>query len=146
MEPIHDDLPCKADRDNLTIKQQISRKAKIVRKKLILAGCLLSDPLTPLLARLLLVLAIAYAVSPIDLIPDFIPVLGILDDLVLIPAILFLAWKLIPLELISEYNTKLIEDDRVLLNKWKSTGFVLVIGTWIIGLVIAYFFLVRHFV
>jgi uncharacterized membrane protein YkvA (DUF1232 family) len=56
------------------------------------------DPETPALARVVIVIAIAYAASPIDLIPDFIPVLGQLDDLVILPALIALAVRLIPPE------------------------------------------------
>lgn len=54
------------------------------------------DPRTPLLVRLLALLVAAYALSPIDLIPDFIPVIGYLDDLLLIPLGLALVVKLTP--------------------------------------------------
>lgn len=54
------------------------------------------DPRTPWVARAVAVLVLAYALSPIDLIPDFIPVLGYLDDLLLVPAGLWLARRLIP--------------------------------------------------
>ena len=50
------------------------------------------DPRTPWYAKLLVAGIVAYAVSPIDLIPDFVPVLGYLDDLILIPAGIALAW------------------------------------------------------
>jgi uncharacterized membrane protein YkvA (DUF1232 family) len=54
------------------------------------------DPRTPWYAKLLAVGIVAYAVSPIDLIPDFVPVLGYLDDLILIPAGIALAIRLVP--------------------------------------------------
>jgi uncharacterized membrane protein YkvA (DUF1232 family) len=54
------------------------------------------DPRTPLLARVLALLVAAYALSPIDLIPDFIPVLGYLDDLILVPLGLWAVIRLLP--------------------------------------------------
>jgi uncharacterized membrane protein YkvA (DUF1232 family) len=55
-----------------------------------------SHPQTPWLAKALGVLVVAYALSPIDLIPDFVPVLGYLDDVVLLPALIWLALRLLP--------------------------------------------------
>jgi uncharacterized membrane protein YkvA (DUF1232 family) len=54
------------------------------------------DPRVPLAAKLVVVLVVAYALSPIDLIPDFIPVLGYLDDMLLLPMGIALAIKLMP--------------------------------------------------
>ena len=54
------------------------------------------DPRTPWHAKLVAGLVVAYAISPIDLIPDFIPVLGYLDDVIIVPAGIWLALKLIP--------------------------------------------------
>lgn len=54
------------------------------------------DPRTPWLAKVLIVCVIAYALSPLDLIPDFIPVLGQLDDLILLPIGIMLVIRLIP--------------------------------------------------
>jgi uncharacterized membrane protein YkvA (DUF1232 family) len=54
------------------------------------------DPRAPLAPKLVALLVLAYALSPIDLIPDFIPVLGLLDDLILIPLGVMLAVKLVP--------------------------------------------------
>ena len=55
-----------------------------------------SDPRTPFVAKLAVGLVVAYALSPIDLIPDFIPVLGLLDELIILPLGIALAVKLIP--------------------------------------------------
>ncbi len=53
-------------------------------------------PRTPLLAKLVVLATVAYALSPLDLIPDFIPILGYLDDLILLPAGIWLALRLLP--------------------------------------------------
>jgi uncharacterized membrane protein YkvA (DUF1232 family) len=55
-----------------------------------------SHPDTPFIAKVLALLVVAYAFSPIDLIPDFIPVLGYLDDLIIVPAGIYLTLRLIP--------------------------------------------------
>jgi uncharacterized membrane protein YkvA (DUF1232 family) len=54
------------------------------------------DPATPWAARLLIAGVVGYALSPIDLIPDFVPVLGLLDDLILLPLLIWLALRLLP--------------------------------------------------
>ena len=73
--------------------KQRARHLKAETFALYLAAC---DPRTPWYAKLLVAGIVAYAVSPIDLIPDFVPVLGYLDDLILIPAGIALAVKLVP--------------------------------------------------
>ena len=60
------------------------------------------DPRTPWAARLLALLIAAYALSPIDLIPDFIPVLGYLDDVVIVPLGILAVLKLIPAEIMAD--------------------------------------------
>ena len=62
------------------------------------------DPRTPWYARALAIAVAAYALSPIDLIPDFIPVLGYLDDLILVPVGLWLVLKLIPAEVLADHR------------------------------------------
>ncbi|MBE3099298.1 MAG: DUF1232 domain-containing protein [Planctomycetes bacterium] len=69
-------------------------------------GLVLKHPRTPWAARVLLGAAVAYAVSPIDFIPDFIPVLGQLDDLVIVPALVMMALKLIPKDVVAECRAK----------------------------------------
>ena len=67
------------------------------------------DPRTPWYAKLFVAGVVAYAFSPIDLIPDFIPVLGYLDDLILIPLGIAVAIKLIPPEVLSECRARAAE-------------------------------------
>ena len=60
------------------------------------------DPHTPWAARAMIALVVAYALSPIDLIPDFIPVLGYLDDLILVPVGIALAIRMIPSQVLAD--------------------------------------------
>ena len=64
------------------------------------------DPRTHWYAKVLAGFVVAYALSPIDLIPDFIPVLGYLDDLVLLPLGMWVAIKLIPVEVMEENRAR----------------------------------------
>ncbi|MBA4369162.1 MAG: hypothetical protein C0403_16160 [Desulfobacterium sp.] len=64
------------------------------------------DPRTPWYARLLVAGIVAYALSPIDLIPDFVPILGYLDDLILIPIGIALAIKLVPHQVLVECRAR----------------------------------------
>jgi uncharacterized membrane protein YkvA (DUF1232 family) len=63
-------------------------------------------PRTPWYAKLLIVAIVAYALSPIDLIPDFIPVLGFLDEIILLPIGIVLAWKLVPASVMTECRAR----------------------------------------
>ena len=64
------------------------------------------DPRTPWYARLAGALVVAYALSPLDLIPDFVPVLGYLDDLILVPLGLWLTLKLIPPQVMADNRAR----------------------------------------
>jgi len=92
------------------------------------------DPRTPLLAKLVGLLVAAYALSPIDLIPDFIPVLGLVDDAILIPLGVWLFERLIPPALFAEHRARAeIETQRPV--SWAGVLIVLVIWAliaWII--------------
>lgn len=63
------------------------------------------DPRVPWAARLLAMAVAGYALSPIDLIPDFIPVIGYLDDLIIVPLGIWLVIALIPEDVMGEYRT-----------------------------------------
>ena len=69
----------------------------------------MADPRCPGSAKLLLGAAAAYALSPVDLIPDFIPVLGQLDDLIIVPLLIRLALKRIPRELVDEHRCSTVD-------------------------------------
>ena len=80
--------------------KQLKIYAKQLKQELAVYRLLLKHPRTPRLAKLLLALAIGYLLLPFDLIPDFIPVLGQLDELIIIPLLFYLAVLLIPKSLL----------------------------------------------
>ena len=81
---------------------KLKQRARTLKYETIALYFAFRDSRTPWYAKIVAVLVLAYAFSPIDLIPDFIPVLGYLDDLILVPAGIALAVKLIPLEVMDE--------------------------------------------
>jgi uncharacterized membrane protein YkvA (DUF1232 family) len=62
------------------------------------------DPRTPLLVKTIAIVVAAYALSPIDFIPDFIPIIGYIDDLIIVPIGIMLAIKLMPVDLLDEFR------------------------------------------
>jgi uncharacterized membrane protein YkvA (DUF1232 family) len=76
--------------------------AAALKAELAVYRLVLRDKRTPWAARVLLGLAVGYVLLPFDLIPDFIPVLGHLDDVVIVPGLILLALKLVPKEVVEE--------------------------------------------
>ena len=86
------------------------------------------DPRTPWHAKALAAFVAAYALSPIDLIPDFIPVLGYLDDLLLVPAGIWLAVRLVPVDLMDELRREAARRDRL---PTSAMGALVIVVVWI---------------
>lgn len=84
------------------IKDNLSGFTKRIKQELQVYRIVLADERTPWAPRLLLGAAIGYLLLPFDLIPDAIPVLGQLDDLLIVPGLFWLALKLIPAEVIDQ--------------------------------------------
>ncbi|MBX9576436.1 MAG: DUF1232 domain-containing protein [Caulobacteraceae bacterium] len=96
------------------------------------------SPRTPLAAKLIAGAVAAYALSPIDLIPDFIPVLGYLDDLVIVPLGVALAVRMIPATLMAEFRTQATNHARptnrpmaiAIVSLWTLAGISAAIWVW----------------
>lgn len=77
------------------------------KRELQLYRSILADRRTPRITKLLLGCAVAYAVTPVDIIPDFIPVIGQLDDVIIVPALVYVALRTIPQPLLEEHRRAL---------------------------------------
>lgn len=101
------------------------------------------DPRTPWFAKWFALAVVAYALSPIDLIPDFVPVLGYLDDLVLIPLGVFLAMKMISPVVMEDCKAKAKDLAGIDKPEFKWMG-VVVIGVWLLCILLVGFFLFKN--
>ncbi|WP_271754392.1 YkvA family protein [Cohnella sp. JJ-181] len=104
--------------------------AKQLKSNLMVMYLAYRDRRVPWFAKIFAICVVAYAFSPVDLIPDFIPILGYLDDLILVPLGVYIAIRLFPREVIEEYRTQ--AEERRKLGKPKNwiTG-TLIIALWI---------------
>jgi uncharacterized membrane protein YkvA (DUF1232 family) len=98
------------------------------------------DPRTPWYAKALIFFVVAHTFSPIDLIPDFIPVLGYLDDLIITPGGIWLAVRLIPPEVLEEARATAAA--RGVDRSIGKVGTVIIISVWVIVVIgVVYYFL-----
>jgi uncharacterized membrane protein YkvA (DUF1232 family) len=105
--------------------ERLKEKAKEIKHELTALYLAYRHPEVPWYAKLFTAIVIGYALSPIDLIPDFIPILGYLDDLILIPVGIKIALKMIPDHIMIECREKAVELEK------KSLG-----SSWIAAVVI----------
>jgi uncharacterized membrane protein YkvA (DUF1232 family) len=103
------------------------------------------DPRVPWYAKVSIALIVAFAFSPIDLIPDFIPIFGYLDDLVIVPLGVFLVLKMVPAQVMADSREKAKEHRIEGKPQYKFMG-IIIIGIWIIVLLIGVFLLVATWV
>ncbi len=120
-----------------------SVRARLGRLKIEIVALYLArrDPRVPLRARILTLLIIGYLVSPLDLIPDFIPVLGYVDDFIIVPAGLSLARRMIPKEVLDEYRQK--AKDQGIGGRTKWIGAIPIIAIWLLTIYILLKFIFR---
>ena len=99
------------------------------------------DPRTPWYAKALIFFVVAHTFSPIDLIPDFIPILGYLDDLIITPGGIWLAVRLIPPEVLEE--ARATAATRAIDRRVGVIGATLIILVWIVAIVVAVYLFLR---
>jgi len=113
---------------------KLKQKAKNLKKEILALYYAYQDPKLPFLPKILIISTVAYALSPIDLIPDFIPVLGYLDDLIVLPLMISLSLKLIPAEIMESAREKAEKNQqRLKPNKLVGAIFIFI---WIIVLIV----------
>jgi uncharacterized membrane protein YkvA (DUF1232 family) len=100
------------------------------------------DPRVPWYAKAVGACVVAYALSPIDLIPDFVPVLGYLDDLVLVPLGLLLVLRLIPADILAEHR---VAAAAVVERPVSRAGAAVVIVVWVLAAALLAFSIMRVF-
>lgn len=114
---------------------KLSRASKI-KKDFPTMVIALRDPKTPLIAKGLVVLTIVYVLSPIDIIPDISPLVGLLDDIAIVPMLLGLATKFVPEGIWEQSRIKAKKYDRFLNIKWYHVVALLLLILFLIYLII----------
>ncbi|UJR29692.1 hypothetical protein I4U23_017240 [Adineta vaga] len=94
---------------------------------------------TPWYAKLSIIITLGYLLSPIDLIPDFIPILGYLDDLILVPLLILLSIKLIPKNILEECREKAREQINTTTKKKKT-------ACWFAILIVLFYIMIVYFI
>ena len=112
--------------------EKVKSWARSIKADVVALYIAAKDSRTPLSAKLISVAVVAYALSPIDLIPDFVPIIGYLDDLIIVPLGIILAIRLIPAPLMSEFRSLASDHARLPKNQ---TGTIAVICIWLVGAV-----------
>lgn len=112
-------------------------RAKELKREIYALYLCSRHPRTPLPAKLLAAFILAYAISPIDLIPDFVPVLGYVDDLLLIPAGIALLIRMVPKDVLQECRDKAQENPpETKMRSWK--GAAMVVFIWLAAIYATY--------
>lgn len=116
--------------------QHLKGWAKQLKQSIFVLYFAYKDYRTPWFAKVFAACVVGYAFSPIDLIPDFIPILGYLDDVILVPLGIMIALKLIPINIVKECEVKakhLMKKDKP--RNWGVAFFIIFIWVLVIGLI-----------
>ena len=117
-------------------KLSLKQRAALLKENIPAMFMALGHKDTPALAKIAAGLALGYALSPVDLIPDFIPVLGYLDDVLILSGLIALAMKLIPADVMAECRIKAAEGKVCPKKRWYYALPIIIIWLIIIGLIV----------
>jgi uncharacterized membrane protein YkvA (DUF1232 family) len=126
---------------NKTLLERLKQRARTLKNEALAVYLAAKDPRTPWYAKALIFFVVAHTFSPIDLIPDFIPVLGYLDDLIITPGGLWLAVRMIPPEVLEE--ARLRAATQGLDRSVGRVGAVLIVLLWIVSAAVVIYFILR---
>ncbi|MCH8079936.1 MAG: DUF1232 domain-containing protein [Proteobacteria bacterium] len=125
----------------MVILEKVRGKGREIKSNIFLLYRGLGDPRIPFHVKILAFLIVAYIISPIDIIPDFIPILGLLDEVILVPIFLSYTVRLIPIEIRQEYEqqeTGEIEDKQIEDKRLSRVGSVMIAIVWLLLVSIFY--------
>jgi uncharacterized membrane protein YkvA (DUF1232 family) len=120
----------------MKVKQRLESFGAWAKQKISILYYVSKHPETPWLAKIVTVIAVAYALSPIDLIPDFIPILGYLDDCIILPLLVALAVKLVPAKVVAVCEAEAEAHPVSLRKQWGVALVILCIWLLIIGVIL----------
>jgi len=126
------------------ILENLKSKASELKRNIFALYLAMRDPRTPCYAKALAAAVVAYALSPIDLIPDFIPILGYLDDIILLPLGIWIVLKLIPRKVMMECRAKAAASGKQLPHNWWIAAAIVVL--WLLAAILLGRFLLRNLV
>jgi uncharacterized membrane protein YkvA (DUF1232 family) len=117
----------------MKLTRKLKEKATRLKNEILAISLAFKDKRTPLMAKIMIGIIVGYAISPIDLIPDFIPVIGYLDDLIILPALMVITVKMIPAEVLEDCRKQVKEKYQFSKKAgWIAAGVVVLIWALII--------------
>ncbi|KAL6759915.1 hypothetical protein V8C86DRAFT_2563800 [Haematococcus lacustris] len=123
--------------------QQLESAARALKREVLALYYAANDARTAWYAKAIPFIALCYALSPVDLIPDFIPILGLLDDLILLPALIWLAIHLIPHEVMQDARRRAAEEPVRLAPNWLTA--CLIGAVWIASAELLLYWTIERF-
>jgi uncharacterized membrane protein YkvA (DUF1232 family) len=112
------------------VLERLRVRARLLKRDTLALYLAARDPRTPRYAKLLAAAVVAYALSPVDLIPDFIPVLGYLDDLIIVPLGIATVVRLVPAEVLADCRA---QAEARATRPVSRMGVIIVVSVWLVA-------------